>query len=431
MRVAPSRGVLAAVPLLCLLQLSAPALACADEVLDWNAVALRAIAVGAQPGFLHQRTLASVHVAIFDAVNGIERRFTPIHVEREAPRGASRRAAAAQAAYTTLVALFPAQAAAFAADLDASLSRIAADAAVENSVSIARGRAWGETVANAIIAWRNADGLNPPAPPYLGDASTPGRWRPTPPAFAPGGAPTLATMTPFVMPTSSSFRSPGPPALNSLEYAADVNEVKLVGAQASAVRTADQTESARFWAGAAASVWNRAAATAARRRHTTLSANARLFALLNAAAADAIIASWDNKYFFEFWRPITAIRLAGSDGNSLTIEQADWTPLVPTPPYPEYDSGHQSISGASHAVLTAYFGNQPMEGFSEGFPGVIRRWTSFQAAADDAFMARIWAGIHFRFAMQDARVRAEKIAAFVLANAAQPVNGQRVGQLRR
>lgn len=430
MRALLTRRVLAAALLACLLDLFAPAFGHADEVLDWNAVALRAIRVSAQAGFLHARTLACVHVAIFDAVNGIERRFTPIHVEADAPRGASRRAAAAQAAYTTLVALFPTLAAAFDVDLEASLAGIAADTAIENSASIERGRKWGEAVATAVMAWRNADGLNPPAPPFLGDPLTAGVWRPTPPALAPGAVPTLGTSVPFAIPTSSSFRSLGPPSLNSLEYAADVNEVKLIGEASSAVRTADQTESARFWAGAAATVWNRAAVTAAVQHNTTLSENARLFALLNIAAADAVVAAWDNKYFFVFWRPITAIRLASTDGNLLTIEQADWTPLVTTPPYPEYDSGHQSISGASQAVLTAYFGPQPMEAFSEGLAGVIRRWSSFAAAADDAFMARIWGGIHFRFAMRDTRVRAERIAAYVLENAARPLNG-RVGQLRQ
>jgi hypothetical protein len=235
---------------------------------------------------------------------------------------------------------------------------------------------------------------------------------------------------PFVIPTFSSFRSPGPPSLTSLEYAADVNEVKSVGA-ASSARTADQTESARFWAGTAATLWNRAAAAAATRNHTTLSENARLFALLNAATADAVIACWDNKFFFSFWRPITAIRLADTDGNPLTDAQADWTPLVTTPPYPEYDSGHQSISGVSQAVLTAFFGPQPMEGFSESLPGVTRRWSTFEAAADDAFMSRIWAGIHYRFAMRDARARAERIAEYVLENAAQPLNGRHTGQLRK
>jgi hypothetical protein len=427
-----SRQVFSIALLACALQLFAPALAHADEVLDWNAVALRAIRVSGQAGFLHARTLACVHAAIFDAVNGIERRFTPIHVEAGAPRGASRRAAAVQAAYATLVALFPSQATDFAADLKTSLARIAADAAIENSQSIRRGREWGKAVADAIIEWRNRDGLNPPDPPYLGSLAR-GTWRPTPLAMAPGAVPTLGRMVPFAIPTFSSFRSPGPPPLTSLEYAADVNEVKLVGELTAPLtaRTADQTESARFWAGAASSVWNRAAATAALRHHTPLSENARLFALLNIAAADAIIAAWDNKYFFELWRPITAIRLANTDGNSLTVEQADWTPLIVTPPYPEYDSGHQSISGASQAVLTAYFGPQRMEGFSEGLAGVVRQWASFKAAADDAFMARIWAGIHFRFAMRDTRVRAEKIAAFVLANAAQPLKGRRVGQLRK
>jgi hypothetical protein len=205
--------------------------------------------------------------------------------------------------------------------------------------------------------------------------------------------------------------------------------VKLVGERVSAARTADQTESARFWAGTALSFWNRAAATAALQRHTTLSENERLFALLNVAVADAVIAAWDSKYYFELWRPITAIRLASTDGNDATIEQSDWTPLIVTPPYPEYYSGHQSNSGPAQAILTAYFGNMPVEGFSEGLPGVTRSWPSFAAAADEALLARIWSGIHYRFAMFDTRVIAEQIAAYVLEHAAQPLHGNRLGQL--
>jgi hypothetical protein len=148
--------------------------------------------------------------------------------------------------------------------------------------------------------------------------------------------------------------------------------------------------------------------------------------------ADALIAAWDSKYHFEFWRPITAIPLASTDGNDATVEKADWTPLLVTPNYPEYYSGHQSVDGTSQAILTAYFGSMlPVEGFSEGLPGVVRSWPNFAAAADEALLARIWGGIHFRFSMLDTRAVAEQIAAYVLEHAAQPLNGERVGQQRK
>jgi hypothetical protein len=401
-----------------------------DEVLVWNDVVLRAIRTSAPPvpGALQQRLVAIVHVAMFDAVNGIERRCTPIHVEPDAPRGASVRAAAAQAAYTALAGLFPSQT--FDADLEASLDAISADASQDNSTSIERGRVWGEQVALEILAWRAADGLTPPAPPFLG-GSAPGEWRPTPPGFLPGLVPTMATTLPFVIEQPWSFRSPtGPPSLTSQTYADDVNEVESVGAANSITRTADQTEAARFWAATANSFWNRAAATASRGHHLTLSENARLFAVLNIAQADAIISCWDSKYFFVFWRPITAIQLAGTDGNPATTADPTWTPLIVTPPYPEYDSGHQSVSRSSATILIAYFGDAtPLDGFSEGLPGVTRQWANFTAAADEAFMARIWAGIHYRFTMAETRDRATAIANYVLEHAALPVNGKHTGQL--
>jgi hypothetical protein len=338
-----------------------------------------------------------------------------------------------QAAYVTLVAAFPSQASALIADRQTSLEGIVDDAdAIEDSESIQRGLAWGQRVAEEIIAWRNADGLDTSPSTYVG-SNTIGKWRPTPrpgpngtelPGL-PGLVPSMATTKPFVIASPSAFRSStGPPALTTTQYAADVNEVKSVGEATSAARTADQTEAARFWGGTAHAFWNRAAAAASRDRHLSLSDNARLFALLNIASADAIISCWDAKYHFEFWRPITAIRLANLDGNDATTVQATWTPLLVTPNYPEYDSGHQSIDSTGEYVLTAYFGDHmKVEGFSEGFPGVTRHFPNFVAAADDAFMARIWAGIHFRTAMRDTRARGEKIAAYVLEHAAQRVNG--------
>jgi hypothetical protein len=406
-----------------------PSVVRADEVLDWNAVVQRAVVVANAPGAAQGRLEAIVHASIFDAVNGIGRKFTPIHVTAEAPRGASRRAAAVYAAYTALVALFPAQSDAFAQDLETSLAGIAAEAALEHSESIALGRQWGEQVANEILAWRSTDGFNTPTPLYFG-SNLPGKWRPTPPAFLPGLLPQLAHTLPWVIPSPSSFRPGGPPPLTSAEYAADVNEVKAIGELGSTVRTADQTEAARFWYGTALTFWNRAAATAARQRHTNLSENARLFALLNVALADVSISCWDAKYLYELWRPITSIRLASTDGNPDTVEQADWTPLLATPPFPEYSSGPGSGSGAARSVLTIYCGNDmPVEGTSEGLPGVVRSWPNFSAAADEANEARIWGGFHFRAAVRDARHQGDAIGAFVMANAAQPVHGRHVGQL--
>lgn len=422
-----TRGRALATAVLLIAACAIPIRASADEVLDWNAVAVRAIRIGAVPGPVQSRALATVHTAMFDALNGIERRFTSIHVPAGAPRGASQRAAVVQAAYTALVGLFPAQIADFDGDLEASLAAIAADAAIENSESIARGRLWGEEVAMAVLLWRSLDGLNPPGQAYVGNTGV-GQWRPTPPGFLPMLVPNMAVMAPFVIESPTDFQPAGPPPLASEEYAAAVAEVEAVGALVSATRSEDQTESARFWAGTAASFWNRAGVMASQQRHLTLSENARLFALLNIAQADALIAAWDSKVLFNFWRPITAIRLASTDGNPQTIEDPTWAPLITEPPYPEYTSGHQSVSGTSQAVLTAYFGAEPVEGFSEALPGVVRRWPNFAAAADEALLARIWSGIHFRFTMVETRVIAEQVAAYVVENAAQPLNGKRTGQ---
>jgi hypothetical protein len=425
---------------------SVPQVVRADEVLDWNAVLERTLlastpTVPAKPVPAHPRQAAIVNVAMFDAYNGIERRFTPIHVNEFAPRGASRRAAVVYAAYTALVGLYPEHTDALNADLAASLAGIAAGPAHEHSQSIARGRAWGEYVAQQILAWRASDGLDFSPSSYVGSLDV-GKWRPTPrPNPTPGEPelpgvngllPSLATTAPFSVPSPSHFRPAGPPPLASAQYAADVNEVKEIGENVSATRTTDQTEAARFWGGTALTFWLRTAAEASRERHLTLSENARLFAVLSMAVADTVITTWDSKYWFELWRPITAIRLASTDDNPATEEQADWTPLLVTPPYPEYLSGAESLAGATAAVLTAYFGSaMPFEGFSEGLPGVTRSWPSFEAAAEEVLEARIWAGIHFRAAMVDTLAVAKQIATYVLRNEAQPLHGKKKGQLKK
>jgi len=421
-----------AICLALILPIGVSSAAYADEVLDWNAVLRRALVTAGTPGALQPRIAAAVHVAMFEAYNGIERRFTSIHdVSGEAPRGASKRAAVVYAAYNTLLAFFPAQAAVFAADLDASLAGIAADAAIEHSQSIARGREWGEHAAAEIVAWRNTDGLTPAPPAYLGSLAV-GKWRPTPPANAPGLAPNLGHILTFVIPNGSTFRPAGPPALVTQEYADNVNEVQRIGSASAgpADRSADGTQSAQFWGGTALTAWFRIAEAVSRQNHLTLSENNRLFTLMSVAMADAVITCWDSKYFYEFWRPITAIRLANTDGNPATIQDSTWTPLIVTPAYPEYYSGHQSLDRTSATVLIAYFGDStPIETTSESLPGVTRHWSNFTAAADDAYMARIWGGIHFRFAMDDARDVALEIANYVLEHAAQPLHGKKNGQV--
>ena len=399
----------------------------ADEVLDWNRIICRAVTIApATAPPLAARILAMTHAAMFDAHNGIERRFEAIHVEptdAEPDRGASKRAAVVQAAYAILVAEYPAQAAALVADRTASLAAIGA----EHSQSVQRGLAWGQEVANRIRAWRASDGVFPLVT-HPGSLLV-GKWRPTPPTFTPGFGVTLGQAVPFAVPTTSTFRPAGPPTLVSTQYAEDVNEVKLVGEAVTQARTADQTEAARFWAGTAPTFWNRTAVAAAESRNTSLSQNARLFALMNMAIADSVFTTWESKYFFLFW-PIHAITLADTDGNPATVAQANWTSLLLSPAYPDYTSGHQSISAAAAIFLTAYFGDDiPVTGTSEGLPGVVRTWPNFMAVADEAYMARIWAGIHFRFAMTDARVIAGNVVEYVLENTAQPLNGRKTGQL--
>jgi len=408
--------------------LGLPQLASADEVLYWNGVTLRAVrlAVPAVPGPVQSRAVAIVHTAMFDALNGIERRYTHLHVAPDAPKGASARAAVVQAAYTALVGLFPAQSDALNADLEASLAGISSSG--ESSQSIERGRLWGEDVALDVLAWRAGDDLAQTVPPTTGNTE-PGQWRPTPPGNGAMLVPNMGAITPFVIDSVLDFR-PGPPlSLTSPEYALEVLDVKTIGQKVSATRTADQTESANFWAATANSFWNRAAVTASQERNLTLSENARLFALLNIAQADALIVCWDSKLFYNLWRPITAIRLADTDLNPDTTPDPTWESLINTPPYPDYFSGHQSVSGSSQAILTAYFGAQPVEGFSEGLPGVTRHWPSFAAAADEAMIARVWSGIHFRFTQLKTREVAEQVAAYVLAHGAQPVKGKRNGQV--
>lgn len=378
----------------------------ANVVLDWSAHLDEAVFATAEPIPSQVRSAAIVHVAIFDAVNGIERRFVPYHVQEHAAPGARADAAAVQAAYTTLVALYPGHAEALARHLADSLAAI--PGGNSQSQSVARGRAWGGYVAERILELRSTDGWTDPQPPFLGGFE-PGQWRSVPVGADGDGAlpavfPQLAVLTPFAMTGPDQFR-PGPPygapipeALRTPEYAADLEETRSVGGIDSLVRTAEQTDIARVWH-AMGAIDEFRGARALIPRSFPLVDTARLFALLGMAACDALIIGWDSKFEYQLWRPHHAIRLADTDGNPSTIADPEWTALILAPRFPEYVSNHSALTAAIMRVLERELGNEHT--FTLGsplLPGVTRTYTRFSDAALEAKEARIFGGIHFRHA---------------------------------
>jgi hypothetical protein len=363
---------------------------------------------------------------VFDAINGIERRYTPVHVEPAAEPGASRRAAAVQAAYAVLIRLYPSQSASLLAKRNASIAAIIDDDDDDSSGrSIERGIAWGQTVADAIWAWRLTDGITPAPAPFLGGANL-GQWRPTPPGFLSGAGVQFSHMTPWVLESPSQFRPGGPPALNSQRYAADFNEVKLKGDISGLNRTEDESLYSRFWNfSTSPAYWNQIALTLAERQHLTLSAKSRLMALVDLSVADAAIGCWEAKYTYNFWRPATAIPLADTDGNPDTVG-GPFTSYLTTPNHPDYPSGHSCVSAAAAAVLASTFGENTSFSVSSDAPemaGVVRSYGSFSEILEEIKNARVYAGIHFRSACEDGTKLGARVADYVQSNALQRVNG--------
>jgi hypothetical protein len=395
--------------------------ATSDPVLDWIGVMNDTVISGGSSPLVTSRVVALVSASVFDAVNGIEPRFQPLHVRPDAPHPASQGAAAIQAAYVILLNLYPAQSGALTSQRNASLAALAS---TEKAKSITAGVAWGQTVADAIWAWRMTDGNAPAPPPFvgvLGIVGTPGAvgvWRPTPLANATGAGPQYATMTPWVLTRPSQFRLPPPPALNSPEYAADLNELKVMGVFSGSGRTADQSELALFWAGNTPLYWNRIAAQISVERRLTLAENAHLFALLNVTMADAAIACWDGKYRYVFWRPITAIRagLTPADADPTWVPWLDFFPAG-TPAHPEYPSGHSTVSGSAAFILAAAFGeNTAFSVTSDVRPGT-RTFSSFSDAVAEVANARVFGGIHFRTSCVRANTLGRAVADYVSRHA--------------
>jgi hypothetical protein len=396
----------------------------ADPVLDWIAITNdTAIATASNP-LATSRVLSLVSASVYDAVNGIQTRYQPLFVRPNATHHASARAAAVQAAYAILVKIYPLLKTSLTAQHDAS---IAALGARESAESIQAGMTWGQTVADAMWAYRLSDGFAPPPPPFvgvLGIVGTPaavGVWRPTPTVNAPGAGPQFATMTPWVLRRPSQFRPPPPNALTSAEYAADYNEIKSMGAFTGSQRTADESELALFWAGNTPLYWNRIAAQISAERKLSLTENAHLFGLMNVSMTDALIACWDSKYRYVYWRPITAIRAGDTDNNAATDPDPGWTPWLDffpggTPPHPEYPSGHSTVSGAAAAVLTSMFGDDTAFTVTSDVRPGTRQFASFSAAVAEIANARVFGGIHFRVSCVRGNALGQTVAAYVMTH---------------
>jgi PKD repeat protein len=384
-----------------------------NAVLVWNQTLLQAIQLDATPPPQASRAMAMVQIAVYNAVSAIA--GTPGYYFRlSAPSGASPEAAVSQAAHDVLSYLYPAQQAAFDSLLATELSGVPDGQGKSDGIQL------GQQSASAIIALRANDGWNKFVDYTPG--SGPGVWQPTPPMYMEALDPQWATLTPFAMTSDSQFRPAGPPALSSQAWADAFNEVKSLGAADSTTRTGDQTQIARFWADGAGSYtpaghWNEIAQQIAQQNGDSLSADARLFAELDIALADAGIVAWDAKYTYNAWRPITAIRNADQAGNPAVTADPNWTPLLVTPNFPEYVSGHSTYSAAAAAILDAFFGtNVNFSTTSVTWPGVTRSFSSFDQAAAEAGESRIYAGIHFQFSNQDGQAAGRALGNYVLSS---------------
>jgi hypothetical protein len=391
-------------------------------VVEWNRALLVIVRTrGAQPATIHPtRSFAIMHAAIYDAVNAIDRTHVPYLLDLSAaPPSASAEAAAAAAAHEVLLQLYPA----FQSNLDyqfqQSLARIPDGSGKDEGVAL------GQRAADLMLALRSNDGASVQPPLYL-FGTAPGDYQSTPPNFPrqpkftqwPG-------VTPFAMERANQFRPDAPPALTSDSYSDAFNEVKTFGVTNGTASSADQALRGRFWNGAIQNYWNEITQTAVLAQGLTTAQSARLFALLNLAMADGVIAFYDAKYTYNFWRPVTAIRAASTGINPETLADPNWLPEVGnTPPDPSYPGAHAVISAAASAVLTSILrtNNFDFTVASEVLPGVERSFHTFSAAAQEATLSRIFAGVHFRFDLTEGHRLGREVADFVLDHFLAPLH---------
>ena len=389
----------------------------AAVVLKWNRLLQDTLVPPGNP--LTPRSYAMMHIAMFDAINAFEREFTPYRVHVQFNAGGSPEAAAAQAAHDVLVALNPSAAGTY----DTALAE---DLGGGPSGFIRHGAEIGAFVAKEILAWRQNDGwIVPQFPPYA-EPTLPGRWQPTPPAGAAATFTHLQQATPMAALSATQFLPPPPPSLTSPRYAADVNEVQLLGKTDSTERTAEQTTIARLWSGVGTTtgffaVWNNVAGDVVEARNLSLVEAARLFVLVNVSIHDALQTTQASKFVYGVWRPVTAIRGADTDLNTATNPDPAWTSLITTPPYPSYAGNLATIGASAARALHLASGTNEMpvavtwKG-AGGLPDVTRQFAGFSQAADEEYMARIYGGVHYRFDQDAGRQVGHSVAEFVFAN---------------
>jgi hypothetical protein len=392
-----------------------------DQVIQWNRTLLQVLQTpGAQPATAHPtRSMAIVHLAIYDAVNASVGGHAP-YLRQRAPRSASPDAAAAAAAHTVMLSLFPSQRSVIDAKFQESLSQIGGG-------RVRRGIRIGAEAANRILAARANDGSGA-TPPVFVPQSGPGEYQLTPPNFQQPVFTHWPNVRPFALETADQFRPPSAPAVTSPRYTADFSEVKSLGAINSSTRTADETQIGRFWGAAPVqNVWNQIAQTAGMSHHNTLEQDARLFALVDTSVADGMIALYDSKYAYHRWRPVTAVRAADNDGNLDTTGDPNWTPLAVTALDPSYAGAHAEISQSAATALREFFGSDRLD-FSlttPSLPGVARSFQSFSQAADEAAVSRIYAGQHFRYDEDAGQALGDQVGDFVSDHILEPVRDGR------
>jgi hypothetical protein len=398
-----------AMPAMILAGLTGPV--CADVVTDWNEKAVAFVTKRAMLPPQAERVMASMHVAIFDAINSIERRYQPYLIQVEAAKDTSKEAAAAAAAGAVLAGLHPDAAGEVRGALAAYLQAVPGGSDNIEAIKL------GEAVAAKVLAARAEDGAA--APDTYRPKTRPGVYIPTPIT----ASSMWPNVKPFALKSASQFRPAPPPALDSAQWATDYNEIKRLGGRASTERSARQSEDGRFWLFTGPQSYYPMVRRLAAARKMDLIDCARFMALVSVANADAFIAVFDAKYHYDFWRPITAIRNGDMDDNPATERDATWQPIDLTPMHPEYPCAHCITSAAVATLAEAVLGSADVPEVamtSATLPGVTHRWTNLWVYADEVASARIWAGIHFRFSTRVGQEMGRKIGQHVVTTILQP-----------
>jgi PAP2 superfamily len=392
----------------CAAAVALPAPAGADTVTDWNQNATTVLIGDNGQGAVANAHLAMVEGAVYDAVNAIDRRYTPLISMPRAKRWYSQDAAAATAAYRVLVGAEPPVVP--SAALPAAVQKLrplyeASLAAIPDGPAKQGGIAVGVKAADAMIEDRLNDGRFTAFRFAVGTG--PGQWRPTPPGFVNDPGAWLKDVRPFLLRSSTQFRTRGPNALTSRRYATELAEVRSIGSLTSAIRTPDQTQAAQYWGLAnGPATWSAILRSLASSDGRSLADHARMLAMVYTTSADAAIVVWVEKAKWSFWRPITAIQ------NDATDPDPTWTPLITNPPYPDHPSGLSSLGGAAAATLADFYGTDDVAFAVPNSVGITRSYASFSQAADEIVDARVWSGIHFRTADEQGAKIGRQVARF-------------------